>query len=329
MTTIHLALPTSPTGWLAMIGLSQATRSDGAWSGPDGEPWATSTGPLCYRHDGPIPSLDDISQELPVEIGPGSPWMSHRGRGTTDATIRDIATLLAAGSTDIDVRAELERPTWTTDTIAGWMIDAHYRPQEPDDPRQRPVVRYALALIGAAAVIAHGQAHWDGRFAVGHLWDRHWTNYPDPLQPSLMIVWERAYRPGDKFHAPLVAVVEPIRQFEPVVVDFAAQVRRGLSAYRIDRLTDEIMSIDEVAEMFCVSSSSIRTALSKPAAYRPLADVLPRPARKIGRAPIWLRPDVELAVAAWRAPSATVAAQVSTEAQLDGVGLDVQRTAIT
>lgn len=59
----------------------------------------------------------------------------------------------------------------------------------------------------------------------------------------------------------------------------------------------DLMELDEVAEAFGVASSSVRVALSQPDVFPALANRLPAPLRKVGRSFVWLRYDVEKAVA--------------------------------
>ena len=59
----------------------------------------------------------------------------------------------------------------------------------------------------------------------------------------------------------------------------------------------DLMDAYEVADAFGVSRSSMHVALSNPDVYPALAEYLPQPIRTIGRSFVWLRYDVERAVA--------------------------------
>ena len=59
----------------------------------------------------------------------------------------------------------------------------------------------------------------------------------------------------------------------------------------------DLMDADEVAEAFGVTRSSLHVALSNPDVFPSLAARLPAPIRKVGRSFVWLRADVEAAVA--------------------------------
>lgn len=59
----------------------------------------------------------------------------------------------------------------------------------------------------------------------------------------------------------------------------------------------DLMDSSEVAEAFGVSQSSLNVAMSKPDVFPALADRLPAPIRKIGKSWVWLRVDIEAAVA--------------------------------
>jgi predicted DNA-binding transcriptional regulator AlpA len=59
----------------------------------------------------------------------------------------------------------------------------------------------------------------------------------------------------------------------------------------------DLMDGIEVAAAFGVSQSSLQVALSVPDAFPSLAAKLPAPIRKIGRSWVWLRSDVEAALA--------------------------------
>lgn len=60
----------------------------------------------------------------------------------------------------------------------------------------------------------------------------------------------------------------------------------------------DLMDIEEVAEAFGVKRSSLHVAMSRPDQYQSLANRLPPPLRRVGRTYIWLRSDIEAAVAA-------------------------------
>ena len=61
---------------------------------------------------------------------------------------------------------------------------------------------------------------------------------------------------------------------------------------------NDLMDTAEVSEAFGVTMSSLQVALSNPEVFPALANHLPPPIRKIGRSWVWLRYDVERAVAA-------------------------------
>lgn len=59
----------------------------------------------------------------------------------------------------------------------------------------------------------------------------------------------------------------------------------------------DLMDTNEVAAAFGVKPASLSVALSNPEIYESLARRLPPPLRKIGRAYVWSRADVEAALA--------------------------------
>lgn len=61
---------------------------------------------------------------------------------------------------------------------------------------------------------------------------------------------------------------------------------------------DDLMDTTEVADAFGVAVSSLLVAISNPTVFPTLAARLPEPLRKIGKSWVWLRVDVEKAVAA-------------------------------
>lgn len=60
----------------------------------------------------------------------------------------------------------------------------------------------------------------------------------------------------------------------------------------------DLMDGSEVADAFGVTQGSLHVALSSPSVFPALANFLPDPIRKIGRSHVWLRYDIERAVAA-------------------------------
>lgn len=71
-----------------------------------------------------------------------------------------------------------------------------------------------------------------------------------------------------------------------------------MSRTRRPNITDhDLMDTNEVADALGVKPSSLLVALSSPAVHPTLAARLPDPLRKVGNAWVWLRYDVEKAVA--------------------------------
>lgn len=60
---------------------------------------------------------------------------------------------------------------------------------------------------------------------------------------------------------------------------------------------EDIMDVSEVAEAFGLSKTSIHVAITQPDKFRALADRLPPPLRKVSRAWVWRRDDIERALA--------------------------------
>lgn len=60
----------------------------------------------------------------------------------------------------------------------------------------------------------------------------------------------------------------------------------------------DLMDTGEVADAFGVTKSSVQVAMSKPNVYPSLAARLPAPLRLVGNSWVWLRSDVEAALAA-------------------------------
>lgn len=69
-----------------------------------------------------------------------------------------------------------------------------------------------------------------------------------------------------------------------------------MAARRPNIKPDDLMDVNEVAEAFGVSTTSIRVARSQPDKFRALADKLPEPLRMVANTWVWLRFDVEQAV---------------------------------
>jgi hypothetical protein len=59
----------------------------------------------------------------------------------------------------------------------------------------------------------------------------------------------------------------------------------------------DLMDTTEVAEAFGVTTSSLRVALNNPDVYPTLAERLPDPLRRVGQSWVWLRAEVEAALA--------------------------------
>lgn len=59
----------------------------------------------------------------------------------------------------------------------------------------------------------------------------------------------------------------------------------------------DLMDSHEVAAAFGVKPSSLGVAMTQPAIYPTLANRLPSPLRKIGNSYVWLRSDIEAALA--------------------------------
>lgn len=60
----------------------------------------------------------------------------------------------------------------------------------------------------------------------------------------------------------------------------------------------DLMDMSEVADAFGVAMPSVRVAMSRPTVYPSLAARLPAPLRLVGTSWVWLRSDVEAALAA-------------------------------
>jgi hypothetical protein len=59
----------------------------------------------------------------------------------------------------------------------------------------------------------------------------------------------------------------------------------------------DLMDAVEVAEAFGVTKSSLTVAISRPDVFPALANRLPPPLRKVGHSYVWLRRDIEAALA--------------------------------
>lgn len=210
--------PAGVTAWLAAVGLAHLTLDV-----PD-DPVALHetlrAGPLLSRPsrwvnvgstwhleiDQPA-GWDDIvawyahrfggAERVPVWFGGRDPWWRTRGntnpQALGEALYREIVAL---GGRDLDVVAELRSPASAvrTSALAGWVIDRQWVTLETDQAQiKRPLVRYALAYIGAT-VAQDWPGHMVGTMAVGHLWDGQPSDHP--LEAHQVIVWEPVEQHG-------------------------------------------------------------------------------------------------------------------------------------
>lgn len=208
--------PAGPTAWLAAVGLAHLTKepldavevallaSDGKQVPSVSSRWVKTGTAWSLEIDAPPADFAALlgwyadrfdAWRTGVEAGNGptvgrDPWWRMRGNASVDGIGRALYTELAAAEVAVDVVSELRGGAGVllTDKAGGWVIDRQWVTLEADaPPMRRPLIRYALAYVGAT-VAQWWPGHMVGRRAVGHLWD----GQPDdhPRGEHVAIYWE-------------------------------------------------------------------------------------------------------------------------------------------
>lgn len=137
---------------------------------------------------------DEPGARIPVEVVARDPWWRTRGAATVhglgEAIWREIRGLKGVDLVDeLRVRARARR----TSKLAGWVLDRQWVDMDPEVQDTRPLIRYALAYVGAT-VAQHWPGHMAGASAVGHLWDGQPGDHP--ISEHHAIIWPPAPEQG-------------------------------------------------------------------------------------------------------------------------------------
>ncbi|MBK7822801.1 MAG: hypothetical protein IPJ61_17495 [Tessaracoccus sp.] len=298
---IEQGFAAGPTAWLAAVGLIHL--SPAPMDPVDAFELASSLGraPLVNSRwvrvgstrqlevDGPVAgfgrllewyelrfSRDLAEQPTPPEVVGRDPWWRTRGQASVHGLGAAIYSELVAIDHDVDIVAELclGARVLSTSALAGWVIDRQWVTLETDEaPLKRPLIRYALAYIGAT-VAQHWPGHMVGSRAVGHLWD----GQPDdhPLLDHTAITWEPIHdRTG---HYP-----PWWGPGEYVTIPAARWANQARERWEDDWVRSEILGRTEASRAF--------------------PGRLPAPHLRRGAGPLWRRSLLELQAAAVSSPS--------------------------
>ena len=212
---IEQPFATGPTAWLAAVGLAHLTKEpmsayELAVSGKPqpsrpsrwvkvGTMWALEIDQPCTFADlvawydnrfGP-----DALGEAPFDVVGRDPWWRMRGNTTVYRVGAALYGELQKLNGPVDLVDELlvHARAFRTDKAAGWVIDRQWVALDADDRLDRPLIRYALAYVGAA-VAQHWRGHMVGNCAVGHLWDGQPEDHS--LGEHTVIIWTAEPAPG-------------------------------------------------------------------------------------------------------------------------------------
>jgi len=208
--------PAGPTAWLAAVGLATLTKApldsvevailtlDGNEVPSVPSRWVKTGTAWSLEIEGTpagfgalrewfAARFDDWRTAGEASNGPTAardPWWRMRGRATVDSIGAALYGALQAVKEPVDMVNELRGGAGVllTDTVAGWVVDRQWVTLETDEqPMRRPLIRYALAYVGAT-VAQWWPGHMVGRRAVGHLWDGQPGDHP--LGEHVAITWE-------------------------------------------------------------------------------------------------------------------------------------------
>lgn len=213
---IEQAFATGTTAWLAAVGLAHLTKApmsahEVALAGgvhpsrpsrwvQTGSAWSLEIDQACSFQDllgwfenrfGP----DFDRYESPHQVAGRDPWWRLRGNSSVYGIGRSLYDDLVrvAGPVDLVEELKVEARALRTDKALGWVIDRQWAPTDPDQRLSRPLIRYALAYVGAT-VAQHWPGHMIGNCAVGHLWDGQPEDHP--LGKHTAIIWTPVPEPG-------------------------------------------------------------------------------------------------------------------------------------
>lgn len=212
MTIIDQIAPAGPTAWLAAVGLAHLTKHlptdpvelvDLAERGPlpsTPSRWVETNGSWLLDIDSPAGWEDvrewyarrfagwDTDGDLWTGLNhsPRDPWWRMHGNATPHGTGARLWQEVEAYE-GVDVVAELATPRLYTSAAAGWVVDRKWVNLDDTTLLGRPLVRYALAYIGAT-VAQDWPGHMIGDRAVGHLWDGQPSDHP--TGEHVVIVWD-------------------------------------------------------------------------------------------------------------------------------------------
>ncbi len=215
---IEQGFATGTTAWLAAVGLAHLTKEPMsayevavAHGVQPSRPsrWVQTGATWSLEIDQPC-GFDDLVDWFDNRFGgPSSPkgsprgfpvmdrdpWWRLRGNSSVYGIGRALYDELSGLRGPIDLVEELRlgaRIRWT-DKLLGWVIDRQWAPIEPEQRINRPLIRYALAYVGAT-VAEHWSGHMVGNCAVGHLWDGQPGDHP--LEEHTAIIWTSVREPG-------------------------------------------------------------------------------------------------------------------------------------
>lgn len=294
MTEIDLD-PGSSGEWLAGVGLACAF-TQGRWVGPQ-EGILCRFAPWRFEVDG-LPAVEDIRSALDRMRAnaadlPRTPWLNHRGNGTTARTCKQLIDALdeipIVGAPEPHKLQE-----HTTQAGAGWEIDVAWQapPSAYDQPTpHKPTVIAALAIIGAWHA-TRWKGHWPHKsLAVGHLWGDEGPEVH--ALDSWVVSWRRMNVGNARGTGPTAGPLGKAAWWYLGKPSWQQRVRRHLAI-----AADDLADIGDVAKRFNLDKAQVAKLRAAAKAGKPF-DMLhgqgrvPPPLRKIGQAPVWASSDLE------------------------------------